>query len=250
MNELHLSKRLEVVASYVPPGLTLADIGSDHAYLPTYLCLKEITPYAIAGEVNEGPYQSALNQVEKSNLTEKVSVRKGNGLEVLAAQEVDVITICGMGGALIAEILEAGKDKLKEVKRLILQPNVMSERVRQWLLEHCWELVSERIIEEDEKIYEILVAEQGDAFFPYTKANIQVEILAGPFLIKEKNDAFQKKWKAEVTNWRRILEQFEQAKSSKEIEEKKSILMEQIRWIEEVLYDDKGSKGTTNYSSV
>ncbi len=117
MNIEKLSKRLETVVSYIKPNMKIADIGSDHAYLPCFAVKNGIASYAIAGEVVEGPYQSALNQVEAAQLTEKISVRKGNGLEVLRNEDqIDCIVIAGMGGSLITEILEAQKAKISLCK--------------------------------------------------------------------------------------------------------------------------------------
>ena len=235
MNELQLSKRLKLVADFVLQGSKLADIGSDHAYLPCYLALQGKIDVAIAGEVNEGPYLSAKNQVEKLALQSRIKARKGNGLQVVEAGEVDVITICGMGGSLITTILEQGKEKLERVKRLILQPNVSADKVRQWLLENGWQLVEERIVEEDEKIYEILVADKGEPMTPYEGKLLSAAILLGPFLMLEKNDAFQKKWKSEMENWKRILHQFVSAKQSLEVDKKKEELEQMIAIVEEVL---------------
>lgn len=108
----------------------------------------------------EGPFLSAKKQVEDAQLTDQVEVRFGNGLEVITPGEVDCITIAGMGGTLIASILEAGKDKLDNGPRLILQPNVSAKSIRTWLMDNGWSLVGEEILEEDDKLYEILVAEK------------------------------------------------------------------------------------------
>ncbi|WP_088102500.1 tRNA (adenine(22)-N(1))-methyltransferase [Halalkalibacter urbisdiaboli] len=238
MNERQLSERLVRVANYVPNKAKVADIGSDHAYLPCYLCLQSDMREAIAGEVNEGPYQSALAQVKKVGLADRISVRKGNGLEVIEAHEVDVITIAGMGGSLIASILEDGKEKLTGVSRLILQPNVSAQDIRKWLYKHEWTLLFEEILEEDEKIYEILVAEKGNDEELYNEDKDR-KLLLGPYLMKERNQAFRKKWKYELDNWKRILKQLEQAQKNQERDNKQKEIESNIQMVEEVLSWEK-----------
>ncbi|WP_409251391.1 tRNA (adenine(22)-N(1))-methyltransferase [Bacillus sp. SCS-153A] len=236
MNAEKLSKRLETVVSFIPEGSRIADIGSDHAYLPCYAVDKGIAVSGIAGEVAEGPYQSAVKQVKYTQLEDVISVRKGNGLEVLSPNETDVITIAGMGGALIASILETGKDKLEGVSRLILQPNVAAISIRKWLLENGWELKAERILEEDNKIYEVLVAEKGNPGAPYEQ--LESELLLGPFLIKEKSSVFKIKWEQELKQWKNILEKMKKAEDSPELRERKAEVKKKIDIVEEVL-DEK-----------
>lgn len=233
MNEFRLSKRLETVASFIPKGATLADIGSDHAYLPCYAYLHGYITKAVAGEVADGPLRSAKLQVERTGLQDVISVRKGDGLEVIQPGEVDCITIAGMGGTLIVNILEAGKDKLSGVKRLILQPNVGAHIVRKWLIDHQWELMAECILEEEGKIYEVLVAEKGDGKRPYR--NMEAELLLGPFLLKEKNDAFLKKWNNELAHWKRIVRQLDEKAETESAISKKQELEKKIKLVEEAL---------------
>lgn len=121
----------------------------------------------------------------KSGLSHVISVRKGDGLQVVAPNEVDCVTIAGMGGTLISNILENGKEKLEAVKRLILQPNVGAHIVRQWLLNNEWELIDERILEEDGQIYEVLVAERGDPYRPYTQLHVEL-LLSSVFIERAK----------------------------------------------------------------
>ncbi|MGS2776010.1 tRNA (adenine(22)-N(1))-methyltransferase [Robertmurraya sp. GLU-23] len=234
MNVEKLSKRLSAVADFIPKGAKLADIGSDHAYLPCHVVKAGKVTYAIAGEVVEGPFQSAKKQVEMEGLSNQINVRKGNGLEVIDAGEVECITIAGMGGTLIATILEEGKGKLDGVKRLVLQPNISAISIRLWLLENGWSLTDEAIIEEDGKIYEILVAEKGDPKSAYTE-NIECELLFGPFLSKQKNEAFLQKWTGERNNWERILNQLGQSKQTEEKLEKELELKKKISMTKEVL---------------
>jgi tRNA (adenine22-N1)-methyltransferase len=234
MNHEKLSKRLERVAIHIPKESVLADIGSDHAYLPCYAVLKGLAAKAIAGEVADGPFQSARQQVDQAGLQNLVEVRKGDGLEVLFPNEATCITIAGMGGILISNILERGKDKLGGVKRLILQPNVGAFHIRTWLIENGWELMHEEILEEDEKIYEILVAEKGDPLRPYSN-NRSSDIFLGPFLKKEKNRTFIKKWSQEKAHWEKILKQLEEKGQNADLEAKRTELSRKIQIVEEAL---------------
>ncbi|WP_421379901.1 tRNA (adenine(22)-N(1))-methyltransferase [Bacillus salacetis] len=236
MNAEKLSKRLETVVSFIPEGSRIADIGSDHAYLPCYAVDKGIAVSGIAGEVAEGPYQSALKQVKYSQLEDVIAVRKGDGLEVISPNETDCITIAGMGGALIASILEEGKGKLEGVSRLILQPNVSAVSIRSWLLENGWELKAEKILEEDNKIYEILVADKGEPEAPYD--NMESELLLGPFLLKENSSVFKQKWEQELKQWKNIIEKMKKAEDSPELKQRKAQIQKKIGIVEEVL-DEK-----------
>ncbi|MFD3447703.1 tRNA (adenine(22)-N(1))-methyltransferase [Microbacteriaceae bacterium 4G12] len=234
INEVKLSQRLEAVALEIPSQAVLADIGSDHAYLPCYAVLTGLVTSAVAGEVVEGPFQSAKSKVEQYELQSKIAVRKGNGLDVIAPKEVDVITIAGMGGALIRDILERGKDKLEGVTRLVLQPNIGAHNIRQWLIENNWELIREKILKEDGKIYEILVAEKGEANSPYSDEK-ERELLMGPFLLQEKSAVFIEKWSHELRSLRKIHEQLEQAGETEEANMKKQEIFQKIRMVEEGL---------------
>lgn len=234
MNHEKLSKRLAHVAQHIPRDSILADIGSDHAYLPCYAVLNGLAARAIAGEVAQGPFQSAKQQVEQTGLQNIIEVRKGDGLDVLSPDEATCITIAGMGGSLISSILDRGKDKLQAVKRLILQPNVGAYNIRAWLIENGWELTDEEILEEDEKIYEILIAEKGDPLRPYS-GNRDLGIFLGPFLKKERNDTFVKKWSLEIAHWERILKQLEEKGQNPDLESKRLELSRQIQMVEEAL---------------
>lgn len=235
MNTEKLSDRLNSVAKYVPKGSKLADIGSDHAYLPCYLTKNGIASFAIAGEVAAGPLESAQKQVSAEGLSDVISVRMGDGLDVIKPGDADCITIAGMGGTLITRILERGKEKLDTVKRLVLQPNISAVSIRKWLLKNHWELTAEEILEEDGKIYEILVAEKGDSLKPYGRER-DMELLLGPFLLQKKEAAFRKKWQIELENWRKVYKQLDSASPSKEINQKRQELSKVIVEVEEVLY--------------
>ncbi|MCZ0704039.1 tRNA (adenine22-N1)-methyltransferase [Natronobacillus azotifigens] len=231
MNERELSKRLAIVASYLPKKAFFADIGSDHAYLPVVVCSQDHAAKAIAGEINEGPFQSAKKQVEKQSLEEQIEVIKGDGLSVITNQPIKQLIIAGMGGGLIRTILDNGKDKLTTVDRIIVQPNVDAELVRIWFDQHDYVLTAEEIIKEDGHIYEILVADRQASSNPYQDKN--KEYLFGPFLIREKNAAFIEKWESEQKKRERIIAQMQQAVDLDQ--EKIDRLKKEIVQIEEVL---------------
>lgn len=242
MNDLNtdkLSVRLETVAKYIPLNSRLADIGSDHAYLPSYLAKNGQISFGIAGEVAKGPFQSAEKNVMAEGLTEVISVRMGDGLAVIQPGEADCISIAGMGGSLIATILENGKEKLASVRRLVLQPNINAIAIRQWLVDHDWELIAEEIVEEDNKIYEILVAEKGDPLKPYRELPYETGLLVGPFLLQRKEKTFKKKWELEIKNWKRIYQQLESAASTVETDEKKQEVANKIHLVEEVMDNEE-----------
>ena len=135
MNEIKLSKRLKAVANYVDNGARLADIGSDHAYLPTYLMQKLVIDFAVAGEVVKGPFEIAKNHVSEADLSDRIEVRLANGLGAIEnTDKIDTIVIAGMGGILISELLEAKKSVAHNLDKLILQPMQAQDELRKYLL--------------------------------------------------------------------------------------------------------------------
>ena len=224
-----ISKRLELVASFVPQGAVLLDVGSDHAYLPIELVERGQIEAAIAGEVVEGPYQSAVKNVEAHGLKEKIQVRLANGLAAFEeADQVSVITIAGMGGRLIATILEEGLDKLASVERLILQPNNREDDLRIWLQDNGFQIVAESILEEAGKFYEILVVEAGQMKLSTS------DVRFGPFLSKEVSPVFVQKWQKEAAKLEFALEQIPEKNR-----EERQILADKIQAIKEVLHVSK-----------
>lgn len=242
-----LSKRLSQILEQIPRGSRLADIGSDHALLPVAAVESGAAIKAIAGEVNPGPYDAAVKQVMESGMTEVISVRRGDGLDVLSAGEADVITIAGMGGSLIAAILDRGEDKLAGVNRLILQPNVGEDILRKWLYSHAWVLIEEFILEEDGKIYEVLVTEPAELMNltneqVYSERTIAIGVelnldwllRMGPWLTKTPNPVFHDKWKAEIEKMNYILQSLSRSDQDSAVGKANEIRSD-IEFIQEVL---------------
>ncbi|KXT73354.1 putative tRNA-m1A22 methylase [Streptococcus sp. DD10] len=222
-----LSDRLKRVASFVPQDAKLLDVGSDHAYLPIYLLQNGRIQNAIAGEVVEGPYQSAQKNVVEHGFEEEIQVRLANGLAAFeAADGITVITIAGMGGRLIADILDKGKDKLEGIERLILQPNNREDDLRNWLSSHGFKIIAEDILEEAGKIYEIMVIEKGQQSLTAEDKRF------GPFLKQSLSPTFKVKWQKEMEKLIHALTQIPEnyLETRKEIEDK-------LEKIKEILYE-------------
>ena len=159
-----IGPRLQTVASFVPKGAKLGDIGTDHAYLPIALYEAQQISRAVAIDVHEGPYQSALTAVKARHLEAIIDVRFGDGLIPLKPGEVNVLTLAGMGGRTMLDILSARPDVLESVHDLILQPQGAERVVRLALLGDGWRLKAESLVEEDDRIYVVMAYSKDDGW--------------------------------------------------------------------------------------
>lgn len=159
-----IGPRLQTVAAFVPSGARLGDIGTDHAYLPIALYESRRISKAVAIDVHEGPYQSALTTVKARHLEAVIDVRLGDGLMPLEPGEVDVLTLAGMGGRTMLDILSARPDVLEPVHDLVLQPQGTERAVRLALLGDGWRLKAERLVEEDDRIYVVMAYSKDDGW--------------------------------------------------------------------------------------
>lgn len=153
-----LNPRLLKIAELVPKVNCLADIGTDHAYIPIWTVLSKIAKKAIASDINRGPVARAKENVCAFGLEDKISLRLGSGLSTTRPCEADVIVIAGMGGILISDILDNAKQTAEAAKLLILQPMTAARELREYLLDNGFLIDSEHLAKEDEKIYTIICA--------------------------------------------------------------------------------------------
>ena len=180
---IHLSQRLQAIADMVPAGARVADIGTDHGFLPCYLAQSEKAELVIACDVNAQPLALAQKNIADYNVGDKVSTRLGNGLAVLKPGEVDTVTIAGMGGALMLEILDAAPAVVDRLKRIVLQPNVGAEAVRIWAEKNRWQIVQEDLVKENDIFSVIIVLEPGRS----DKFMSAVELYLGPKLLADRH---------------------------------------------------------------
>lgn len=151
-----LSDRLSAVASFVTEGNILADVGTDHGYIPIYLLQNRRIPKAIAMDINEGPLQRAKEHIALYGLQDYIELRLSDGVSALVPGETDTILVAGMGGGLVMHILEEGKEVCMRAKELILQPQSELERVRKYLWSDGYVILEENMILEDDKFYPMM----------------------------------------------------------------------------------------------
>lgn len=156
MKEIGLGARLQGVADYVPKGARIADIGTDHAYLPIYLILSGRIQEAVGIDVHEGPYQSALGTVKSYGLASRIQIRLGDGLSPLKEGEADTLILAGMGGNTMLEILEARPEILKDIQQIITQPQGAQAKLRKEMLAQGWFLQDERMVMDERRLYMII----------------------------------------------------------------------------------------------
>lgn len=160
-------KRLLCAASLVRTGSRLADIGTDHAHLPVYLVKEGICTCAVAADIGEGPAAAARRTVEAAGLSERIEVRVGDGLSVIAPGEATDIVIAGMGGETIVEILrEAAWLRGSETHRLILQPMTKTVELREWLYANGFMIDEEHLVKDGRHLYCVMAAHFENAVPP------------------------------------------------------------------------------------
>ena len=160
MAETNMSKRLQMVAGMVTPGMVLADIGTDHAYIPIELVLRGTVTSAIAMDVNQGPLDRAKINIAESGVSGKIDTRLSDGMQALLPGEVTSAVIAGMGGHLMHRILREGLERgiLDGMKELILQPQSEVFKVRIFLRDNGWKIIDEKMLKEDGKFYVMMKA--------------------------------------------------------------------------------------------
>lgn len=201
---MRLSKRLETVASFVQEGSNIADIGTDHGYIPIALVMNGITESAIAMDVRSGPLERARRHIKQYHLEDKIETRLSDGVDRLEAGEADTVIIAGMGGELILHIMEEGRRLWKEVKQWIISPQSELDKVRSYLKEHGFCIAAEAMVEEDGKYYTVMdvrPGEMGDMS--------QAELHYGTCLIKENNQVLKKYLEKEWNQMKKIEEQLQ-----------------------------------------
>lgn len=158
---MKLTKRLKTIASHVKKNSIIADIGTDHGYIPIYLVLNNIINKAYAVDIGKEPLERAKNNIINYGLENRVETILSNGLENLLNKEIGTLIIAGMGGMLIKEILTDHLSKLKEIPNLIISPHLDALEARKTIHSLGYKIIEESLVFEDNKFYPVIVASQG-----------------------------------------------------------------------------------------
>ncbi len=157
-----LTPRLMAVAEKAGECDILCDIGCDHGYLPIYLVKNSLVKEAYACDVREGPLTAAKKNIRINGFEDKITTVLSDGLKEVSDKSFDCITICGMGGILISEILSASEICAKKAKKIILQPMTEVDYLRKYLFDNGFTIYDEEIARENERYYSIICVKTGE----------------------------------------------------------------------------------------
>ncbi len=228
MRGLELTPRLRRIADSIRGYETMADIGSDHAYLPIYLVKSGLIKKAVATDVNMGPVEISRKRLANHRAADRVEVRHGDGLAVLMPGEAEVIVIAGMGGILIKEILEKEREKAGSARLLILQPMRDSELLRAWLLSNGFEIIDEELVKEAEKIYEIIWAKPGSE-----KHDAASKLFIGTRIIEKKHPLALELIDRRIKELEKILDSLD-ISNSDSAQDRRAVCLEMLAYYREV----------------
>ena len=186
---------MKAVAAMVTKGNVLADVGTDHGYIPIALIQKNLIPKAIAMDVNMGPLQRAQEHIGLFGLEEYIETRLSDGVAALREGEVDAIVVAGMGGELVIRILTEGESVCRQVKELILQPQSDIWKVRRFLRENKYQIIDEDMVFEDGKYYPMMKVVPVEKDEMWEKMNPDVIMpcdIYGPLLLRNGNQVLRR----------------------------------------------------------
>ena len=215
-----LSKRLKTVADLVTPCEKVADVGTDHGYVPIYLVKENICQFAYAMDVNEGPLNIAKSNIAEEGLEDKIEKILSDGFDSFGDRDADSVIIAGMGGDLIVDILARAKDY--GFDELILSPHKRADLVRKFLSENGYKISDEKMVEDAKKFYPVIKAIKGESEYD------EVQLEYGPILLKEKDETLKEYLDVQLNKFGRIISSLE--REDKEVEHKYKLIKEGLKY--------------------
>lgn len=226
---MDLSNRLQAVADLATHGMVVADVGTDHGYIPIYLIESGKSSHAIAMDINEGPLLRAKEHIREYGLADRIETRLSDGVKALKPGECDCVIIAGMGGALVNRILEDGKTVFENLKEFVLQPQSELSKVREYLCANDYTVVAEDMVLEDGKFYPMMKVIKGQA----VKYNV-IELRYGKLLLEQRHPVLKLFLEKEIQTKEKILANLER-ESGAHIEVRKTELRAELEEAKEAL---------------
>ena len=226
---MELSKSLQAVADLVSEGLVVADVGTDHGYIPIYLIETKKSPKAFAMDVNKGPLLRAKGHIAEHGLDTCIETRLSDGVRALQKGECDCVVVAGMGGALTIKIMEEGKDIFRSLKEFVLQPQSELQKVRAYLYQNEYSIVEENMVLDDGKFYPMFRVINGQS-----EEYHAIELCYGKLLLEQKNTVLKNFLEKEKAVKELILSNLEQS-FGEHIETRRKEIQEELEGIEYAL---------------
>ena len=232
---IKLSKRMKAVAAMVTSGGVLADVGTDHGYIPIALIQRQKIKSAIAMDINKGPLARAQDNIASARLGDYIQTRLSDGVAALGEGEADSILIAGMGGELVIHILSEGEKVCKAASELILQPQSDIRKVREYLRLHHYKIVDEDMICEDGKYYpmmRVINVELDDAWMKMDEQTRVACDIYGPLLLRNGNPVLRRFLVRQHRQLTQILQTLQAQTMSEKIETRIAEVSEELRYNE------------------
>ena len=232
---IKLSKRMKAVAAMVTSGGVLADVGTDHGYIPIALIQRQKIKGAIAMDINKGPLARAQDNIASARLGDYIQTRLSDGVAALGEGEADSILIAGMGGELVIHILSEGEKVCKAASELILQPQSDIRKVREYLRLHHYKIVDEDMICEDGKYYpmmRVINVELDDAWMKMDEQTRVACDIYGPLLLRNGNPVLRRFLVRQHRQLTQILQTLQAQTLSEKIETRIAEVSEELQYNE------------------
>jgi len=230
VRDYRLSARLSLVADWVTRGCVVADVGTDHGYLPIYLAMQGICCRAIAMDVRKKPLERAKANIEQFHVADRIEIRLSDGMDALLPMEAEVVTICGMGGKLMCDILRRGRQKVNPATQFILAPQSELRSVRIFMAENGIEILREHMIKEGQQFYVVMdcrwrtiheasKSQEGTYYSDLEEMNFRY----GKYLLDSGNDYLYEMLLHDKNIAVKILQQVKEAMEERRLDEKKAV---------------------------